>query len=207
MTIDFTWDLSVCGDCFALHGPNPPGTAPHQMCDCEWRNHLFPLPRRDIDDKATNYRLCWCCAAAVLHGSPTQGPYVCGPCLDDIAVLHSTIGTAVVPVSPHAERDHIPPRRFPGMPVDSGLLDLVQRLASTKIPAAVAFGHRRSRMAELYRRRDPGAWAGVGVWDHLIFCGRQVPRGEGLRSLIEFAIDPVAWQAAMPEYRRIFDAG
>lgn len=205
--IDFEEDLYVCRDCACVYGPSPRGTAVFQGCDCAWLVAGMVGPRRDVEDKASIFRLCWCCTAAIVHGAPTAGPYVCEPCLDDIAELHDVVGRHVVPVSPHADHDKISPRSFPGRPVSKELLGAVGRLGESPIPFGVAFSHRHSRTAVFFAAIGKSTGKGICIWQYLEWCTEAAVRATGLQSIVDFAVDANAWRDASPETRRIFEAG
>lgn len=197
--------LSACPRCNELSGSDLGSTDTRQLCDCEWMKERYPLPRHLIEDRGTTHRLCWCCAAAVVTGSPTSGPYVCGPCLDDLAALDAAVGRHVVPVSPHTEHDHILPRPLPLVPVAVEVMDALESLGDRRIPIPVMFAHRRSRTAELSARIKASGVTGDYVWHHMSWCGHNDVHSESLPSLLTFAADPLAWQAASPRFRQVLE--
>lgn len=196
-------DLHICGHCFELRYPRALADEDDsEWCRCDRESQQRRPPT--YGDLRSRRRLCWSCATTLANGASRWTLHVCQPCSADIQRINRVEQRVVAPIGVHSLMHGIG-TKVEGLPLPPGVAEALT-IEFNSLFAGIhrACTHRRFLTAELCRRFGLYGQAAIPVSEYLAAAREhQVPRDEGVVSLITFIQDPLVWPAQNPEHRPI----
>jgi hypothetical protein len=198
--IEEAGELHICGHCFQLRWPRVPEEQHLSVwCACDQASQDRPPPTDG--DLASNYRLCWGCGIEVIEGNSKWSVLVCEFCKSGLDYVNAD-GRIVAPIGPHSVQHGI---SLSGGPHPPEVFEaFTERLNAFMRCLSGAYLHARFHTAELCRHFGLFGQQVINL-DSYLAAAKQldVDKFDGLRSLISFMQNPIAWSELDPENRPI----